>query len=238
MSNIKNASTSYFHPNCRGISNKWDSFKKLICELQNDEVSFDFIGISEAFQCKNDDRLKLTGFHDIIYRCRENSNQGGVAMFIKDSIKYKIRDDLSVFIPHVFESLFVEVDRQHDKSTIIGTIYRPNSAPMADIDIFTKTLTDIMDIINTENKLSVIMGDMNIDLLQCQSHIKTNDYLDNLFSNGFIPEITKPTRITSHSATLIDHIYTNKPDFTFSSGIILTDISDHFWIFFHQHQTS
>ena len=78
---------------------------------------------------------------------------------------------------------------------------------MADIDIFTKTLTDIMDIINTENKLSVIMGDMNIDLLQCQSHIKTNDYLDNLFSNGFVPEITKPTRITSHSATLIDHIY-------------------------------
>ena len=61
-----------------------------------------------------------------------------------------------------------------------------------------------MDIINTENKLSVIMGDMNIDLLQCQSHIKTNDYLDNLFSNGFD---TKPTRITSHSATLIDHIY-------------------------------
>ena len=88
-----------------------------------------------------------------------------------------------------------------------------------------------MDIINTENKLSVIMGDMNIDLLQCQSHIKTNDYLDNLFSNGFVPEITKPTRITSHSATLIDHIYTNKPDFTFSSGIILTDISDHFGTF-------
>ena len=76
------------------------------------------------------------------------------------------------------------------------------------------------------------MGDMNIDLLQCQSHIKTNDYLDNLFSNGVIPEITKPTRITSHSATLIDHIYTNKPNFTFSSGIILTDISDNFGTFF------
>ena len=143
-----------------------------------------------------------------------------------------------MFIPHVFESLFVEVDRQHAKSTIIGIIYRPNSAPMADIDIFTKTLTDIMDIINTENKLSVIMGDMNIDILQCQCHIKTNDYLDNLFSNGFIPEITKPTRITSHSATLIDHIYTNKADLTFSSGIILTDISDHFGTFFYQYQTS
>ena len=35
-------------------------------------------------------------------------------MFIKDSIKYKIRDYLSVF---------GEVDHQHAKSTIIGTIY-------------------------------------------------------------------------------------------------------------------
>ena len=54
-------------------------------------------------------------------------------MFIKDSIKYKIRDDLSVFIPHVFESLFVEVDRQHAKSTIIGTIYRPNCILLASL---------------------------------------------------------------------------------------------------------
>ena len=37
---------SYFHLNC---------FKNLICELQNDEVSFDFISINEAFQCKNYD---------------------------------------------------------------------------------------------------------------------------------------------------------------------------------------
>ena len=59
--------------------------------------------------------------------------------------------------------------------------------------------------------------------LHYQNHIKTNDYLDNLFSNGFILEITKPTRITSHSATLIDHIYTNKPDLTFLSDIILTE---------------
>ena len=29
-------------------------------------------------------------------------------MFIKDHIHYTLREDLSVFIPHVFESLFIE----------------------------------------------------------------------------------------------------------------------------------
>ena len=37
----------------------------------------------------------------------------------------------------------------------------------------------------------------------------TSDYLDMLLNLGYKPIITKATRITDHSATLIDHIYTN-----------------------------
>ena len=39
--------------------------------------------------------------------------------------------------------------------------------------------------------------------------------------------ITKATRITNHSATLNDHIYTNSPEKIIKSGICLADISDH-----------
>jgi len=60
---------------------------------------------------------------------------------------------------------------------------------------------------------------------------KTGEYLDNLFSQGFLPLITKPTRVTSHSATLIDHIYTNRKDIHAISDIVTTDISEHFAIF-------
>ena len=52
-----------------------------------------------------------------------------------------------------------------------------------------------------------------------------------LFGNTFYPIITKPTRITSHSATLIDHIYTNSQNFDLISGIWPLDISDHLPIF-------
>ena len=39
--------------------------------------------------------------------------------------------------------------------------------------------------------------------------------------------ISRPTRITEHSASLIDHVYTNKLEDTISSNILTTDISDH-----------
>ena len=55
----------------------------------------------------------------------------------------------------------------------------------------------------------------------------TDDYLDMLYSDGLLPLITKPTRITSHSATLIDHIYTNTSIDTVTPGILTMEISDH-----------
>ena len=61
-------------------------------------------------------------------------------IFIKETIDYKIRNDLSVFIPHVYESLFVEITSNIGKNMIIGVIYRPNTFPRADVDIFTTTL--------------------------------------------------------------------------------------------------
>jgi hypothetical protein len=51
-----------------------------------------------------------------------------------------------------------------------------------------------------------------------------------LSSFSLYPSITKPTRITSKSATLIDNIFTNSRKRQ-TSGLITTDISDHLPIF-------
>ena len=56
-----------------------------------------------------------------------------------------------------------------------------------------------------------------------------NTFTEYLFTSSFYPLITKPTRITAHTATLIDKIFTNNFDQTSSSvnAIIFSDISDH-----------
>ena len=74
------------------------------------------------------------------------------------------------------------------------------------------------------------MGDMNIDLLKHHAHQQTGQYVDMLYSYDLLPIITKPTRITGHTATLIDHIYTNTINGLFS-GIVTVDISDHLPVF-------
>ncbi len=187
--------------------------------------------MSEVFRCDRDPRLKLSGFHDIITCVRNDDNRGGVGLFIKEIIKYKVRQDLSIFIPHIIETLFVEVENQSGKNNIVGVVYRPNTQPRADIDIFSTSIFDIMDIINSEGKVSLIMGDFNIDLLKYGHHDKTNDYVENIFSRGFMPLICRPTRVTQNSATLIDHMYSNNLTSSSSSGIIINDGSDHFGTF-------
>ena len=71
------------------------------------------------------------------------------------------------------------------------------------------------------------MGDFNLDLLHYDDRAPTQEFMDSLFSHMFFPLITRPTHITSHSAKLIDNIFTNSLSFNFRSGIILNDISDH-----------
>ena len=75
------------------------------------------------------------------------------------------------------------------------------------------------------------MGDFNLNLLNSDSHSATGEFLDNMISLMLLPIISRPTRVTSSSATLIDNIFTNVPLQSLRCGVFFTDISDHFPIF-------
>ena len=61
----------------------------------------------------------------------------------------------------------------------------------------------------------------------------TEQFLDMVYANAFIPLINRPTRITKETSTLIDNIFTNNYDIKDSlySGILQTDISDNYIVF-------
>ena len=64
------------------------------------------------------------------------------------------------------------------------------------------------------------MGDFNLDLLQYnRRHIPTQEFIDSLFSHAFFLLISKPTRLTSYFATLIDNIFTNNLSQNVLNGI-------------------
>ena len=93
-------------------------------------------------------------------------------------------------------------------------------------------MNDVLGNTSRDNKMSYLMGDFNLNLLNNQNHNAAGEFLDGLYSHLFFPLITLPSRITSHTATLIDNIFSNHAEHSYlRSGLLITDISDHLLIF-------
>ena len=94
-----------------------------------------------------------------------------------------------------------------------------------------------MSIIAIKNKFQgkplFLVGDLNINTLDYFKNSPiVRDFFNFVFQNGIFPVNKRPTRVTKSSATVIDHILTNTIiDSHIQSGIIKTDINDHFAIF-------
>jgi len=69
------------------------------------------------------------------------------------------------------------------------------------------------------DKRYILCGDFNINLMHYSKVKCVKDYVDMLHSLSCKLLIDKPTRITKHSTTLIDHIYTNEVKSSIVSGI-------------------
>ena len=83
---------------------------------------------------------------------------------------------------------------------------------------------------NSGIKHSIITGDFNIDLVKFDLNNGTNEYLNTVLKNGFIPAILLPARVTNHACTLIDHIHylSRNNRIQIASGNLMTNMSDHF----------
>ena len=89
-------------------------------------------------------------------------------------------------------------------NVIIGSLYRP---PNIDIDKFLAEYNDTLGRISSEENKEVILGmDHNLDLLKQTSHKKIQTFVENTLDHVLLPVITKPTRISKTSATLIDNV--------------------------------
>ena len=103
-------------------------------------------------------------------------------------------------------------------SLIIGCIYRHPKAP----NITFEYLLDVFRAVSLRNKPVFIFGDLNDNLLS------PNNKLDQIIKISKLNQIIdKPTRITSHSETLLDVVITNKPDMILKHDVSPCEIADH-----------
>ena len=70
--------------------------------------------------------------------------------------------------------------------------------------------------------------DHNMDFLKNTNHVNTQNFMETILDNKLIPVITRPTRITHTTATLIDNILVDSNQIgNLTSSICIDNTSDH-----------
>ena len=209
-------SFTLFHINLRSLKKHYEELSEF---LSTPNMPFSVIGISETWlNNSNDDIFNIPGYK-FISNNRQHKHGDGVGLFINDDLNFKLRSDLQSSDKKLCESIFIELIQPNAKNILIGCFYKPPDTSVSD---FNSSISNVLCTLSFENKISYLMGDFNINLLNCDMHQATNDFVNLLTSNSFLTLISEPTRITSSTATLIDNM---------ASRILYSDLSDHFPIF-------
>ena len=228
--NIKNIDLGILHLNVHGIASKKQQLLELLNTIEEAQSAIDVLLLCETFMTEtNKNVCRIKGYTLTEYEYRKNMKQGGVAIYVKKGVKTVSRKDLNVFKEGEFESCFIELvtDTKH-KNIIIGEIYRVPGTDMSEKQ-FIKEYNNLIDKISKENKEIIIATDQNIDYLKINSNSTTSELFETNLNFQLIPAITKPTRVTHSTATLIDNInISSNLTSNCKTGVILADISDHF----------
>lgn len=149
---------------------------------------------------------------------------GGVALYIKDHINYKLRGDI---MPVNLEMLAIEISKPKFRPIIIATWYRPPQSPVSAFSEF----EDFLKAVDAEGKETMIVGDINCDIAESAIDplCAPTKFLYDAYQ--FSQLITDYTRVTDRSKTLIDHLLSNEPQNIVDAGVIKTCISDHYLIY-------
>ena len=213
------------HLNCQSICNKLDYVK-----LQIKLSGFDIFTLSETWLTQNyPEELLDIPLYDMIRQdrnwegCRENKRGGGVALYLKQGIKYSTAELQKFnFSSQNMEILWVTIKNDNQRKIIIGTLYRP---PQGNVKEFVEALTVVVNDIVDGTKADIfILGDFNINYQESNTPDKKN--LKNFESlTGLKQLIDKPTRYAVNNST-IDLILTNS-SFVTASGVLELNCSDH-----------
>jgi len=216
--------------NAQSLQSKHEKLCAFILELCNNDILIDAIAIQETWQLPYPDLVQIPGF-TLHYKTRVFSRGGGVGFYIRNDLNAKVIENLSTFHEKIFESITIELICGKRKF-LLSNIYRSPSPNNVLMEQFLEKFDNLLNSLNSFNCQSLVFLDSNVNLLNLNSNAQTSKYMDSILNNGFLQTIFKSTRIQNQSNTLIDHILSNRNPEGFSSGTVISDISDHFFTFF------
>ena len=115
------------------------------------------------------------------------SSAGGTLLYIANDFSYIPRQDLNIYKKNELESTIIEIMNPKKSNIIVGTIYKHPSMDFTDFN--SNYLNNTLEKVSKEQKSVFLLGGFNINLLNYNVHNPTNEFLDSLAANSFLPYI-------------------------------------------------
>ena len=199
MHNIppNNKSLSLFHINACSLNKNFDDLQqmlkviKILFSLKIFTI-IDIIAISEARITKQVSLLNNLNLNNYSFEFTPTeTSAGGTLLYIAHHLSYKCCNDLNIYKKNELESTFIEIVNSRKSNIIVGVIYRHPSMDLANFNC--NYLNKLLENVSKEQKSIFLLGHFNVNLLNYNEHNQTNEFLDSLASNSFIPLILQPT---------------------------------------------
>ena len=205
-------------------------------------TSPDIICLQETWQVADNSFFPLQNYHTLETNLRNNTRGGGVGIYVKNHLTFNVLDQYSIFIERIFESIFIEVSLPNNKKIVIGSVYRPGTKVPGltftqQFFQFSETLSTLLADLGDKYEHVFLYGDFNLNVLEFSSNKFITEYIETVFSFGFLQLITRPTRVCENTATILDHVLTNSTLLNHDTFILCSRLSDHFPII-HQFNIS
>ena len=208
------------------------NFEKMEYLIKDHEIKFDIVALSETWTPESKSKIFqpncMKGYHEYV-GCNGSSLKSGCGFYINNTLKYLDRKDLDVKYcddTNEFQGKWIEIINNKSINTVVGVYYRH---PKKKSDhTFIDHLKFNIDKLKRENKIIIITGDFNYDLLTIENNVYAYDFINTMFSNYFQPCIIEPTRVIGNNRpSLIDNIFINTIEKEIYSGNLISKLSDH-----------
>lgn len=175
--------------------------------------------------------LAITGYKPYLLG-RSASGNGGLLTYVHHSVSSELID--VNYDKSLWEGQFLKIPTpSRHKDIILLNAYRPPRTSVRLLNDFYDDFSNVLKELQRRGSEIIALGDFNIDLLKLESRPLYERFFELICSFNLLPLISKPTRISSQSCTLIDNIFhsaTANFD-NIDSGILTHRFSDHQPIF-------
>lgn len=205
---------------CLNIRSLRKHFDELVVYINSLNFSYKVIILTEVWiKTGEESRYQIQGYN-MLFQPRPDNRAGGVVIYVDSDLK--ATHQLILYpTSELINVIFSISCNNHIYNISLFGIYRQCKFT------FNQFKLHFENIVQMPNDPTIIMGDMNICLLN--NNGSAREYLNLISSFGFESMINKPTRIFNDRESCIDHaLVRSSRDLKFVCNIIELDISDHY----------